>query len=262
VPELILRYFINDFKSGSRGAVMKKVTRGIIAIGALIGTPALAADMALKAPPLPPPTWNWTGIYLGVAGGVGLGNTRQTDTTGVTSGSYVQGGGVLGGTVGANYQIQNIVVGAEFDMSWANVDGTTSNPLCSAGGGATCFTNLQWLNTDRLRLGVAVDRLLPYITGGAAAASIQAGQSSCATPIAGAIASCGTNTEWGWTVGGGLEAMVAPKWSVKFEYLYANFGTQRSYTVFIPVNVAENVSTVRLGVDYHFDLPLPGGAKY
>jgi hypothetical protein len=35
---------------------MKKITLGIIAIGALIGTPALAADMALKAPPSPPPS--------------------------------------------------------------------------------------------------------------------------------------------------------------------------------------------------------------
>jgi hypothetical protein len=41
---------------------MKKTALGIIAIAAVIGTPALAADLALKAPPPPAPTW--TGCYI------------------------------------------------------------------------------------------------------------------------------------------------------------------------------------------------------
>ena len=39
---------------------MKKATLGIIAIATLIGTPAIAADMLLKAPPLAAP-YLWTG---------------------------------------------------------------------------------------------------------------------------------------------------------------------------------------------------------
>lgn len=43
---------------------------GIAAIAALIGTPALAADMPVKAPPIAPvaaPVYNWTGFYLGAS---------------------------------------------------------------------------------------------------------------------------------------------------------------------------------------------------
>jgi opacity protein-like surface antigen len=44
---------------------MKKPATAIAAI-ALIGTPAFAADMAVKAPPPPPaPVYSWTGWYVG-----------------------------------------------------------------------------------------------------------------------------------------------------------------------------------------------------
>jgi outer membrane immunogenic protein len=44
---------------------MKKLAIAIAAI-ALIGTPAFAADMPLKAPPpAPAPVYNWTGFYVG-----------------------------------------------------------------------------------------------------------------------------------------------------------------------------------------------------
>ena len=50
---------------------MKKLATAIAAI-ALIGTPAFAADMAVKAPPPPPaPIYNWTGWYVG--GNIGFG---------------------------------------------------------------------------------------------------------------------------------------------------------------------------------------------
>jgi len=38
----------------------------IAVITAFIGTPAMAADMPVKAPPpAPPPAWTWTGFYIG-----------------------------------------------------------------------------------------------------------------------------------------------------------------------------------------------------
>jgi outer membrane immunogenic protein len=230
---------------------MKKAALGIIAIAALIGTPALAADMALKAPPPPPPpAWSWTGFYGGLEAGAGWGTSRQTDTSGVTSGDYSQSGGLFGGTIGYNSQINHIVFGLEADLSWTGIDGSVSLPVCTAGKGTMCFTNMQGLNTDRARLGIAWDRFLVYVTGGLAGASIYDGQQSCATPTAGA--SCGTQTEWTGTIGGGVEAYLAPKLSLKLEYLYADFGTKQSYTVVIPVSVSERVNILRAGINYHF----------
>jgi opacity protein-like surface antigen len=52
---------------------MKKLACAI-GVAALIGTPAFAADMPVKAPPAPPPApiYNWNGWYVGgnVGGGI------------------------------------------------------------------------------------------------------------------------------------------------------------------------------------------------
>ncbi len=236
---------------------MKKALLGIAAIAAMIGTPALAADMPVKAPPPPPaPTWSWAGFYIGPEAGGGWAHSQQTDTGGTTSGPYNQSGGLAGGTIGYNWQRNNVVFGLEADMSWAGIDGSVSLPgLCTAGSGTVCFTNMHWLNTDRARLGVTSPsgQFLFYVTGGVAGASIQGGQESCSTPVFGAIASCGRRTEWAPVGGVGVEAMLAPKWSAKVEYLHTSFDTHTFYTVFIPVNVTENnVNILRVGVNYHF----------
>jgi outer membrane immunogenic protein len=91
-------------------------------------------------------------------------------------------------------------------------------------------------------------RWLVYATGGVAWAHIKVGQDSCpATPTL-----CGANDRVGWTFGGGVEAFVIPKWSVKVEYLYADFGNTVYYTPGIPVSATEKVNIFRGGVNYHF----------
>ena len=60
---------------------MKKITLAIAAIAALLGTPALAADMDVKASAPPPPAWSWTGFYIGVQGGAGWGTTTFNATS-------------------------------------------------------------------------------------------------------------------------------------------------------------------------------------
>jgi outer membrane immunogenic protein len=61
-----------------RGILMKKLATAITAI-ALIGTPAFAADLAVKAPPPPPePVYSWTGFYFGVNAGWSWGNDNST----------------------------------------------------------------------------------------------------------------------------------------------------------------------------------------
>jgi opacity protein-like surface antigen len=55
---------------------MKKPAIAIATI-ALIGTPAFAADMAVKAPPpAPAPVYNWTGWYAGVNAGASFGDVK------------------------------------------------------------------------------------------------------------------------------------------------------------------------------------------
>ena len=59
---------------------MKKTLLGVVAIAALMGTPAFAADLALKAPPPPPPAASWTGCYIGA----NVGGIWEHDNTPIT----------------------------------------------------------------------------------------------------------------------------------------------------------------------------------
>jgi outer membrane immunogenic protein len=232
---------------------MKKLAVIAAAIAALgFVTSAYAADMPVKAyrGPMAPPViaWNWTGFYIGINGGGGWARTVHTDTAGTTTGGFNQSGGLVGGTVGYNWQMTNWVLGIEADWDWANINGTITSPVCTLDGSTTCFMNMSSFGTGRARLGYAWDRWLVYATGGAAWAHLRAGQGSCAGPLT----NCGSRDQLGWTVGGGVEVYVMPKWSIKAEYLYADFGNQAYYTPVIPVSATEKVNIVRAGLNYHF----------
>ena len=152
-----------------------------------------------------PPYYNWSGFYLGVNGGGGFG-TSAWDSTG----SFNLSGALAGGTIGYNYQIGHAVIGAEGDIDWSGMKGSTT-----AGCAAGCQTSDSWLSTVRARLGYAADRFLPYVTGGAAFGDIRA-----STP--GFAGSSTTNA--GWTVGAGIEFAIAGNWTAKAEYLYVDLG--------------------------------------
>jgi len=80
-------------------------------------------------------------------------------------------------------------------------------------------------------------------------------------------ASSGIRT--GWTAGAGAEAMLAPNWSVKVEYLYVDL-SRRSMNIpasTVPAIVFSSSSPfreqiVRVGLNYHFNWTGPVVAKY
>ncbi len=183
---------------------------GFLAV-ACAGGPAAAADFPRYQPPPPAyspaygPGYYWTGFYLGINGGGGWG-TSQWDGVG----NFDLSGGVIGGTVGYNWQVNQFVLGAEGDVDWSGIKGTTT-VLCPTG----CETRNKWLATVRGRLGYAFDRFLPYVTGGLAVGDIAA-----SVPILPG----GSITNAGWTAGVGLEVGVVSNVSVKAEYLYVDLG--------------------------------------
>ena len=138
---------------------------GAIALAA--GGQALAADLPMPAPPprapaayvpvIPP--FTWSGIYIGVNGGYSWGKITPTAPVGLTS--FNANGIVAGGTIGGNIQAGAFVFGAEGDFDWDNIKGSPS-------GCPGCQVTSTWLATARGRVGVALDRVLIYGTGGAA----------------------------------------------------------------------------------------------
>lgn len=214
---------------------------------------AHAADMPLKAPPLPAP-YNWTGFYAGIEGG-GAWGTSHHATAGVAefSGNFDVSGGLIGGTLGYNWQWGQAVLGVEGDASYAGLTGSTHGHgpvFCPPGAvGGTCTTKLRGLETLRARLGYAWDRFMPYVTGGLALGQIYGATDP------GSVNS-GSTTRAGWTVGGGIEAAFAPHWTAKVEYLYADFGTDDGLFIRNPgafsFNVSLKTNIVRAGVNYKF----------
>ncbi len=220
---------------------MKRLVLALVGVAALTGT-AAAADLARPAPapyykaPVMAPAFSWTGFYIGLNGGGGFGRSAWDST-----GSFNTSGGLVGGTIGYNYQVGQAVVGVEGDIDWADINGTTNN-FCTLG----CKTSDSWLSTVRGRLGYAADRFMPYITGGVAFGDIKA-----ATPgFAG-----GSDDRAGWTLGAGLEFAVAQNWSLKAEYLYVDLGKFNcgiACGAAVTDNVSFTTNLIRAGVNYHF----------
>lgn len=248
---------------------MKKAALGIFAIAALIGTPALAADMALKAPPPPPaPVYNWTGFYIGGTLGYGWGTSRQYDPLGDSTGQYSINGPVGGAEVGYNWQYQKVVLGLEADFSAANINGaglTTPTWGCTGAIGtppAGCSTTVDWFATQRGRVGYLVtDSLLAYGTAGIAEARVaDAITSICALCTA---PPTGTVTHSGWTAGGGLEYRFNQNVSAKIEYLHVDIGQYQWFTFLggtDPGYSYARFDVVRGGLNWHFDWVGPASA--
>src|ERR1700710_1778683 len=109
---------------------MKKILAGA---AALLGTAvsAQAADMAVKAPYFKAPVamvYDWTGFYVGVNAGVGLGRdyTRLAVPTllGFEASYLNPQGGFGGGQIGYNYQVGNTFIGPLVFGVEADIQGT------------------------------------------------------------------------------------------------------------------------------------------
>jgi outer membrane immunogenic protein len=242
---------------------MRVIVVAVLALLAGLGC-AVAADMPVpQAAPVPPPTYypayyNWSGVYLGVNGGYGFGQS-QCSVDGVSTGNFNIKGFLVGGTLGVNYQTGSYLVGFESDFDWSGVQGSSSTAACVAAGaagvpplaaGTTCQTKSTWLGTARARVGYAFDRLLLFGTGGAAFSNLQ--------PVlnpGGVISQ--PPAQLGWTAGAGVEYAFTDAISTKIEYLFVNLGTVTCPTAtgcgpFGAHSFTFTENVVRAGVNYRF----------
>ena len=268
-----------------------RVILGSVAALAMV-TAASAADLPVKAPPMPAaPVYNWSGFYIGLNGGYSWGRSSRdlnffNPLTGVTFATASGAGrdldgGVFGGQIGYNWQTSNWVFGIEADAQWTGQKGGTT-VLCPvvgcfpaftgiaavpAGGGtaATLNDKLEWFGTIRGRVGVTVTpTALLYVTGGGAYGSVKTDLALATVTANGVpvtVAGSRSTDRFGWTVGAGAEWMFASNWSGKIEYLYMDIGSV-SNSVVLPTasglplgaNVSSRItdSVFRGGINYHF----------
>jgi outer membrane immunogenic protein len=200
------------------------------------------------------------------------------------SSSSKPSGFIGGGEVGYNWQAGAWVYGLETDISGASISG--SFPFSGAAAvagfpGATVSASglisekLNYLGTVRGRAGYLVTPpLLVYATGGFAYGGVSS-NSTLSEQVTGcgpcdpspSVAASSSSTRTGWTVGGGVEWMFAPNWTVKGEYLYFDLGsvtyglpaltqTTAGGVPFFGANNSTSVefkgSIARAGVNYKF----------
>ena len=91
--------------------------------------------------------------------------------------SFDVNGGLVGGTAGYNWQMGALVFGLEGDVDWTNIRGQRGLRRSALRDASN-----NWLGTARGRVGYAMDRFMPYVTGGAAFGDIKT--SSPALPAA------------------------------------------------------------------------------
>ena len=218
----------------------------LTALMAGVASSALAADLPThKAPPAPapyltPPPFTWTGFYVGVNGGWGFSGTDNNSFGNIN-------GGLIGGTVGYNYQMGQFVIGYEGDVDWADVHGGNFAYGLPGGFGTDKLTT-NWMVTERARLGYSVDKALFFVTGGYAGIDTHGSFSD-------SFGNFGSQNRWqnGGVIGAGVEYAFTNNITGKAEYLYAPFSSQ---TYFGGTPYAENngmsLSLIRVGLNYKF----------
>jgi len=207
-------------------------------------------------------------------------------------------GGFLGGVqAGYNFQFTpgaGFVLGVEADIDYADWGHRNNNnaffgsftlpqfpgTVFTPAGVSSRGNSDHWFGTARLRAGYAWDRLLIFATGGLAYGSVDngggfggvtattargfvnpiSGVAGPSTAFGGGFTSGGSKEKAGWTLGAGVEYAFTNNFTVKAEYLYANFGHAGNGSGFIlPGAVAAvgghrdlDVNIVRLGLNYKF----------
>jgi outer membrane immunogenic protein len=251
--------------AATQGAWMRRQMK--FALGILLGlgtsSVALAADMAVKARPVAPPLYNWTGCYLGGNVG-GLGNrlltTRlQIDTAPPTPayldyGKEKDSGFIGGGQFGCDFQTTNWVFGVETTFDFGNIKGTHS---IAGLPGFTESNKLDQIWTVAGRIGYLwTPQLLTY--GKVGVAYFQ-NRNQVFFP-GGALFESAKYFDPGIVAGGGIEWMFAPNWSVFVEGSYIWNLDDSAHDFLTPAGVPSEVINNRpkivtglVGVNYRFN---------
>ena len=247
---------------------------------------ALAIALCAASAPAFAQSTDWSGVYLGATAGHADGDSDVTTTVVDAVGGYfatssvneINAAGVgqvdpsgtaFGVTVGYNWQSDNLVFGLEGDWNALNVDDDRDETVaysCCALTGFNLFqqTSADDLVTLRARIGYATNHSLFYFTAGWAQVDIGI-ENEFTDDYDDAHASfddSDTQDDWIWGIG--YEHDIGRNWSLKAEYLRADFGTVSGTSNNLttdgdawPTDVFTHTAdldlrVIRVGVNYRF----------
>lgn len=203
-----------------------------------------------------PSYFSWTGFYFGGQLGYGGGSSTSKNDPSAGTGHAFDGNynqlsltpnGFLGaGQLGYNWQSDSFVFGLEGDLGYLGA----SDDKYEVGGFAKA--EYGWYSTAAARIGFSELRWLFYAKGGLALASIknEAGAMLNGVAVAGDRTSL-DDLRVGWALGAGTEFAFQRNWSMKVEYLFMDFGEEKSGNADGDVFLHDNsVSTIKVGINY------------
>jgi outer membrane immunogenic protein len=249
---------------------MKKLLLATTAIVALGAGAASAADMAVKARPLPPPLpacAQFGGFYVGAHVGAAYYRSERHDLDYWWHGStdVATESGIIGGVqAGWNWQARCTVFGFEIDASWGSQDAHFRYSPNEPNYDAYHDRELKWFGTARTRAGVVVDNLLLYVTGGFAWANVESKVHYTYVPTPWTyIDHSDSKTRWGFVAGVGTEWAWGGGWTLKSEFLYMQFADHEfdvnyrnccSGSSFDPnrIKADDSAWVARVGINYIF----------
>jgi outer membrane immunogenic protein len=272
---------------------MKKLALALAAVAAF-GGQALAADIAVKARPAPPPVpvANWTGCYI--AGSVGYG-LFDNETSGFVTGppvtpftaptDYGGRGWLAGGGGGCDYQFGfgggggifgtgQFVIGFLGDYYWSDMRGNRGSVLVGNFVSGQEKVDSQWAIGGRV--GWLVNpNTLTYFSGGYTEATLTGvGNFFTAPPVVGVGFGLPGRTVQGWFLGGGVEYQSGwiPGLTWKTEYRFSEYDRVNRAEFFntppiVPTGTFSSdklfTQTVMTSLVYRFNLwGPPAAAKY
>lgn len=227
---------------------MKKL---MLAMSAAILAAPLAANAA---------TASWTGPYVGINAGYGLGATSIDDqdcNISCSSQHFTPSGFTIGGGAGYNYQLGSAVIGVEGDYNYIHAKTHVTSDWPSI-----YDINTKSYGTIRARAGLAMDRTLVYATAGLGivnqdVTALEPNSNPALTPRYGFTRNA---TDVGLAAGVGAEYQESAHLRLKLEYLYvglpAKTGIQDQYTctthTYCNYGVKSDINLVRVGLNYAF----------
>ena len=252
---------------------------------------ALSGVVACGAGAAQAQSQNWSGFYVGLNVGsgstssdfnntvctagsncywAGFGPTTGGRVNAIGSGSLDDSAFTFGAQAGYNWQFNTLVLGIEADLNSFRTSASQTASTTYLAGGTTGITfsdsvSTTYLGTARARLGYAAGSVLLYGTGGWAFSNFnhthsgqEFGFGAGCTATTNFCESGSASTRVGWTLGGGAEWALDRNWSIKGEYLFADFGRTDYGTVLttgagvVGHSVDNSLQVGRLGVNYKF----------
>ena len=216
----------------------------IFAIGAAV---AIAAVGAAQAGDAAGSSKTRTGIYIGAHAGAMMGDVNYAEPGYQDTNISPDADGFMGGAlIGYNYQMDALLLGLEGDLGFGSADvGPDANSLINT---YSAFS-VDWNAHVRARLGYSVGSTLFFVAGGVSMLGLTVDDMD---PGYGKDSDIHT----GWTVGAGVERPITETLTLRFEYMYDDYGSGKYHLTDgsgpYDAKVDLTAHTVRAALAYRF----------